>query len=209
VTAATVIVASLAAFVVGCSGCSKSASRGPAENGGGAAMLPADAAVPERSAELDEMWARAKDGEEDDLVRLARREGVTGLEDRGAHPVYRATAARALGFTDGYGALPWLAQVGTSDDPDALAALEGAVTLATQARRQRDPDDAEDLRTGCDKLLAFAKDAAAPRPKRVLAVRALRMLKETGAPACGTAPGAIPTDVDSRAGQPPADAAAK
>jgi hypothetical protein len=168
-------------------------------------MLPADAAAPERAPEIDDMWARAREGEEDDLVRLARREGVTGLEERGAHPAWHATAARALAYTEGWGALPWLAEVGASNDDAADAALESAVTLSTQPRRQREPEDVDDLRTGCDKLLALAKDAAAPRRKRVLAVRALRMLADRGA----VKPDAIPTEVDARpGGAKPEDAAA-
>jgi hypothetical protein len=184
------------ALLAACNGCNKSGPGGTAAAGSApfAALLPPDAAAPVRGPEVEDLWTRAKEGEEDDVVRLARREGVLGLEERGAHPAYRATAARALGFTEGYGALPWLAQVGASDDPDAAIALDAAVSLATQARKQRDPDDAEDLRTGCDKLLELAKNAAASRKKRVAAVRALRMLADTGALKAAD----IPADVDAK-----------
>jgi hypothetical protein len=186
----------LLALCAACNSCNKSGPGGtaPAPSAAFAAALSPDAAAPDRPPEVDDMWARAKDGEEDDLVRLARREGVTGLEERGAHPTYRVTAARALGFTEGFAALPWLAEVGTADGEAAEPALESAVTLAAQRRHQRDPEDAEELRTGCDKLLVLAKDAGAPRKKRILAVRALRMLTDTGAVKTADIPG----DVDAK-----------
>src|SRR5262249_39782337 len=62
-----------------CNGCNKGGSAtAPGASAKIAALLPADASAPERAPEVDDMWARAKDGEEDDLVRLARREGVLG-----------------------------------------------------------------------------------------------------------------------------------
>jgi hypothetical protein len=160
--------------------------------------LPASAAPPPRPPEVNDLWARAKDadaGDEDDVVRLARREGVAGLIERGAHPAWRNVAARAMGYSDGFGALAWLGEVARgADEADAFAALGSAVTLAAQARHQIEGADAEELRAGCDALLGLARDEKQNRRRRVLAVRALRMLTDKG---CAK-PADIPGDLDAR-----------
>ena len=166
---------------------------------GVAQTMSADAEPPPRSAEVDELWARAKDadgGTEDDLARLARREGATGLVERGAHPMWRVIAARALGYTEGFAALPWLAEVGAAPEAEAeaMAALESAVRLAAQVRGQADPEDAEELRAGCDRLLVLAKDPKADKKRKVLAIRALRMLADRG---CVKA-AEVPAELDAR-----------
>jgi hypothetical protein len=102
---------------------------------------------------------------------------------------------RALGHTEGYAALPWLTEVGAgADDGDALAALESAVDLAAQPRRQTDPEDADELHAGTAALLGVARDAKAVRRRRVLAVRALRMLSDKGLVKASE----IPTELDAR-----------
>ena len=159
------IAVALAALALGCPKKTAPTDAAPA------AFVPlaADAAPPARSPEVDDLWARANDedgGTEDDLARLARREGVAGLIERGAHPAWRRAAARALGQTRGFSALAWLAEVGASDDDgDAIAALESAVDLAAQPRRATDPDDAEEIRAGCDKLGSIANTERRSRGK--------------------------------------------
>ncbi len=163
-----------------------------------AQTMSADAEAPPRPPEVDDLWARANDadgGTEDDLSRLARREGVTGLVERGAHPSWRAVAAQALGYTEGFAALPWLTEVGATDsEAVAMAALESATRLAAQVRTQTDPEDAEELRAGCDRLLALACDAKAEKKRRVLAIRALRMLNDRGCVKSAE----VPAELDAR-----------
>ncbi len=170
----------------------------PTEAGAAAVLVPLapDAAAPARSPEIDDLWARAEDedgGVPDDLARLARREGVAGLIERGAHPALRRTAALALGYTDGFSAMAWLGEVaGGEADDAALAALSSAVQLASAPRRATDAEDALELRAGCDKLSELAKNPKAQKQRRILAIRALRMLSDKG---CAKE---IPTDLDAR-----------
>lgn len=157
----------------------------------------ADVNVP-RSAELEELWTRAKDGEDDELARLAAREGEHGLEERAAMPQHRVTALRAMAFADGFSALPTLgaaAMHGTSEE--ASAAVESADTIAARKRTQGDVEDRDELSAGCTALLGAARDAVRPRPVRVGAVRALRMLADAYGTHC-VKPVDIPTDVDAR-----------
>ena len=141
------------------------------------------------------LWARAKDGEGDDVARLADYEGSAGLVERASSPDLRATAIRAAGDCRDFGALPWLASVAADvDDESAMAALDSVAELASQRRRSVDPEDASELRDGCDRLLALAKDTGRARPRRVVAIRALRMLVDRG---CVDAT-QIPTDVDAK-----------
>ncbi len=77
--------------------------------------------------------------------------------------------------------LPLLAQVGTDgNDADARSALDSAVALAARPRRSVDPEDADELHAGCATLLSLARAVDRPRDRRVLAIRALRMLSEYG-----------------------------
>ncbi len=142
------------------------------------ASLPDAEALDPREADL---WARAEDGGADDLLRLADREGSSGLVERAADLSLRRTALRAMAFVHDFVGLPLLAEAAAgSDEADARAALESAVELAAARRTARDPEDAEELKEGCERLLALAKDASAPKARRVLAVDALRMLSERG-----------------------------
>jgi hypothetical protein len=149
-----------------------------------------------RSAQLEELWTRAKDGDDDELARLAAKEGTHGLEERAAAPQYRVTALRAMAFTPGFSGFPTLggaADKGT--DEEARAAVDSADAIAARKREQVDPEDDEELAAGCASLLAAAKNAQRARPIRVGAVRALRMLVDR--PKCVTASD-IPTDVDAK-----------
>ena len=151
-----------------------------------------------RSAEVEELWTRAQAADEDELERLAAREGELGLEERAAMPQYRLTALRAMAFTPSFSALPVLAAAAQrGSDEDARAAVDSADTLAARKHAQTDLEDRDELLSGCAGLLAAAKDAARPRPVRIGAVRALRMLADAYGPLC-VKPVDIPTDVDAR-----------
>jgi hypothetical protein len=157
---------------------------------------------------LSRLWTQAAGGEAGDLARLADREGASGLVERAqAEPSLLMTAVRAMAFAPEPGAfvgLPLLADVARGpDEAAAEAAIESAIDLAARPRRAIDPEDAAELKTGCDTLLALATDAtgasglhlapAALRARRVGAIRALRMLADRGCVAAA----AIPTDLDA------------
>jgi hypothetical protein len=79
-------------------------------------------------------------------------------------------------------------------DAEADAALDSAIDLAARPRRALDPEDFTEMKAGCTSLLALATDAKAPRPRRVKAIRALRMLADRGC----VDPAQLPSDLDAR-----------
>jgi hypothetical protein len=185
---------------VGCGGCGRdSATNAPSGLPGADASSTAlatprpDAAA--RTADVEDLWERAKELEPDDLARLANREGASGLVEEGSrNPAKKPTAIAALAYADGLSALPWLAEAADADDePSARAAIESIDALAARTRRAVDPEDAAELRAGCDRLLVIAKNTSKKRPVRVGAVRALRMWSDRG---CAKAAD-VPTDVDT------------
>lgn len=171
-------------------------------DGGAASAAPASASASASAgaagaddARGDDLWARARSGEPDDLARLAQAEGTEGLVAGATDKERRTIAIRALAHADGLGALPFLAEVSVSGaEGEPEAALESIAALAARPRRSRDPDEALELRAGCDALLGLAKDAKAPRTRRVRAVSALRMLAERGC----VDRRSIPTDLDAK-----------
>jgi hypothetical protein len=152
-----------------------------------------DAAVPMDPRELAQ-WAAAKDGDPEELGRLARLVGCEGLRERADTPELRITAARAMQHCGDFSELPWLAQLaaGASDD-EARAALESIVELAARPRRATDPEDADELHAGCAALLDLARATDRPKDRRVLAIRSLRMLADRGC----VKPADVPTDLDA------------
>ncbi len=187
------LVALLLLAAVGSCTCSKS---DPAVGDGGelpdAPEVDAHASI-ERPFDVEQVWTDAKDGEQSELMRLADREGASGLVERSIDARYRLTALRAMGFTASYVVLPELANAAkTGSEDEATAATDSACMIASDKRRQVDPEDALELREGCDRLLEAAKDTSRPRAVRVGAVRALRMMVDRGC----VKPGDIPTDVD-------------
>ncbi len=161
----------------------------------GAGDAGVDVGVAVEDPRLEELWARARDGEADDLARLADREGSLGLEERAEAGAHRATALRAAGFAGTLEGLPWLASVAANGtDEEAALALQSAAELAAQPRRSVDPEDALEVRAGCDSLLALAKGADRPRARRLGAIGVLRMLADRG---CAKAD-EIPADLDVR-----------
>jgi hypothetical protein len=138
-------------------------------------------------------WAAAAQGDAEELMRLEDLVGCQGLHDRASRRDLRDTAIRAMQYCPDFSELPWLAEVATDkSDADAHAALEAIDELAARPRRANDPDDADELHAGCGALLALARSPSRPRERRVLAVRALRMLSERGCVRRAD----IPADVD-------------
>lgn len=190
-------VAALVALFATCGGCGRSGTgNGPSAAGGPGAS--GTGSVAERAAALDsgpardaQMWAAAKDGDDEDLATLAVHEGAAGLVEATTDPELRPTAIRAMAHARGWAQLPFLAGVAAGkDDAEAKLALDAIVDLAARPRRSEDPEDATELAEGCEKLLGLARAAERERPRRVQAVRALRMMP------CPKAD--LPTDVDVR-----------
>lgn len=128
------------------------------------------------------LWVLAAAGDPDDLAALAREEGAAGLAEHAeAAPARRATALAALAYVDDLGGVPYLARrLDEGPDAEAVAAGASLVDAAARPRTARAPEEAEELVAACGRLLALARDAKRPRPRRVAAVRALRMLAERG-----------------------------
>jgi hypothetical protein len=186
----------LAMLVSACGSCRKT-STGEAANTatGESSGEPAPRASREAGPPRDRaMWDHAREGDVEDLTTLATHEGATGLvEAADEDAALRPTAIRAMAQARGWAQLPYLAKTASgSDDELAKLALASVVDLGARARRAEDPEDAEELRDGCEKLLALARDKERARARRVPAIRALRMLP------CPAADGGIPTDLDAR-----------
>jgi hypothetical protein len=128
-------------------------------------------------------------------MRLADQIGCDVLRVRASDAALRPTAIRAMAFCRDFSELPWLADVATSaGDAEAILALEAIVQQAARGRRSTDPEDATELGEGCRSLLKLARAAGRPRPRRVRAVRALRMLADRGCVKRSD----IPSDLDAR-----------
>jgi hypothetical protein len=140
-------------------------------------------------------WSAAREGDGDELARLADLVGCEGLVERATDAALRQTAIRAMQYCPDFMELPWLAAVAISGaDEEAHTALDVIVEMAARPRRATDPEDAEELHAGCGALLDLAKDSGRPRDRRVMSIRALRMLAERGC----VRRAEIPTDVDAR-----------
>ena len=142
-----------------------------------------------------DLWTRAAEGERGDVERLAAREGSDRLIEEAARRPRRLTALRALAFGADFTPLPFLADVAISGtDEEAAAALESVAELAARPRMATDPEDALEAHEGCARLLVLARDPARQRPRRVLAVRALRLLADRGL----TPAADVPKGLDAR-----------
>ena len=177
-TGAALAVAGFAA----CGACGKSGGAEPSVAPGTASVVVnrTSAPLPEAGAVAYRdvaMWTSAREGTTEDLASLATHEGAAGLVEAAADDALRPTAVRAMGYARGWAQLPYLAKVagGTSDD-EAHLALASLSELAARPRRSEDVEDAEELREGCEKLGALARDVARARERRISAIRALRMM---------------------------------
>jgi hypothetical protein len=201
--AGAVLLAGIATLAT-CGGCGKRAPGGgdttaAASAGAEAPVVAKGSREGDAGTRQDEAaWTSARSGEPEDLATLATQEGAVGLVEASSDPELRSVAIEAMAYAWGWAQLPFLAKTaaGKSDD-DARRALESAAELAARPRRAEDPEDAAELREGCEGLLALARDASMPRARRVGAVRALRMLP---CPPLDRDGGAVslPADVDAK-----------
>ncbi len=153
-----------------------------------------DAGAPMDARESD-AWVRAQDGGDDDDIRLADLVGCTGLRERAGDARLRRTAVRAMAQCQDFSELPWLADLAVrGSDAEALDALDAIGAQSARVRRATDPEDADELHEGCAELLTLARTASQPAPRRVRAIRALRMLSERGCVKRAD----IPTDLDAK-----------
>ena len=175
----TVVIASTLACAA-CSSCGKSPGTNPAPGTSTAAPVNRTVVLPEAgpAAVRDvAMWTSAREGTTEDLASLATHEGAAGLVEAAAEPELRTTALRAMGYARGWAQLPFLTGVATAtDDDEARIALASVSELAARPRRSEDVEDIDELREGCEKLGALARDAARNRDRRIAAIRALRMM---------------------------------
>ena len=174
----TVVIASVLLGASACSGCDKGGA--PPDASGPAYVNRTQAPSPEAgpAAVRDVViWANAKNGTTEDLASLATYEGAAGLVEAANEAELRPTALRAMGYARGWAQLPYLAGVAAAkDDDEARLALESVGELASRKRLSEDAEDADELRDGCEKLGALARDMGGVKPRRVSALRALRML---------------------------------
>lgn len=140
------------------------------------------------------LWQHARLGDAENLSILAHYEGPVGLvrvsdED----PALRPIAIKAMAYVDGWAQLPYLVKAASgANEEEAALAQDSILELATRPRTSVDPEDAEELEEGCKGLLSLAKDTGKSKPRRVNAVRALRMMP------CPMKPEDIPSDVDAK-----------
>jgi hypothetical protein len=184
--------------VVVLGGCGKHAAPGDAGASPGASSGPGSD-VREDAEAMDgreaAQWEAARGGEPEELMRLADLVGCDGLRERAGRVDLRTTAVAAMRYCEDFSELPWLGRLALEgNDADARAALDTIVDQSSRPRRSTDPEDADDLHSGCETLLALARDVARPRDRRVLAIRSLRMLSERGCVKRGDIPG----DLDAR-----------
>lgn len=162
-----------------CGGCGRSNPNAPSGSGSTSASSAAGegGAPPSVAIPSDRLWELAKDGEEEDLATLAVHEGAVGLVEGAARADQRMTAIKAMAYARGWAQLPYLANTAAGkDDADAKAALESVLDLAARPRTSEDPEDAAELQDGCTKLLDLAKTPDRDKARRVMAIRALRMM---------------------------------
>ena len=187
----------LAALLAASCGRSPSPSVSAAAAGPAAAVTEEVVTLPPMDEREVAQWAAASanDGDPDDRMRLVDLVGCIGLRQRAARADLRMTALRAMEYCSDFSELPWLVEVGTTgSDAEANVALDAIVQMAARPLRSVDTEDNDELRAGCATLLALARASDRQKERRVLAIRALRMLAERGCPADG----GIPTEFDVR-----------
>jgi hypothetical protein len=184
-------VAAAVALFATCGGCGRSHPNAPGAAASASASSADAAAPPPFGIARDRLWELAKDGEEEDLATLAVHEGAMGLVEGAARQEHRLTAIRAMAYARGWAQLPFLANAALAkDEAEANAALESAIDLAARPRTSEDPEDASELAEGCGKLADLAKAPEREKGRRIMALRALRMMP------CPKAD--LPTDLDAR-----------
>lgn len=165
-----------------CTGCGKR-PRSPADGGGPASGARSSGSAAPAGSDagpaVDDAlaWENAREGDVEDLVALAVQEGAAGLVEAAGDRDRKKTALRAMAFARGWAQLPYLAKTaGERDDEDARLALEAITELGNRPRRSEDPEDAEELKEGCEALASLVRDVSRPRGRRVLALRGIRLV---------------------------------
>jgi hypothetical protein len=171
--------------LAGALGCGKARQGGSGDGSSAGGADDVAAGASEASAPMDAretaQWTAARQGDPEELMRLEDLVGCEGLVERAARQELRETAIRAMQYCPDFSELPWLARSATEGaTAEARAALETIDELAARPRRATDPEDAEELHEGCAALLDLSRAESRPRERRVLAVRALRMLADRG-----------------------------
>jgi hypothetical protein len=204
-----IAVGGLLAVVVTLATCGGCGRRAPGAGDATSALAAGDAEAPPASkaalaldaASLRDSrkWENAKDGDQEDLSTLAVHEGAMGLIEAASDRDLRPTAIKAMAFARGWAQLPFLAKAANGkDDEEARLALESTVELAARPRTAEDPEDADELREGCDALLVLARDTTRPRSRRIASVRALRMMPCPRSGAATDGGEGLPSDVDTK-----------
>jgi hypothetical protein len=186
-------VAAAVALFASCGGCGRSNPSSPSASASASSSATdgGGRAAPSVAIASDRLWELAKDGEEEDLATLAVHEGAAGLVEGAARADQRMTAIKAMAYARGWAQLPFLANAALAkDEAEAKAALDSVVDLAARPRTSEDLEDKPELEEGCAKLVDLAKAADRDKPRRVTAIRALRMMP------CPKAD--LPTDLDAK-----------
>jgi hypothetical protein len=166
-------------LAAGCDGCTKpgkpAADAGPSADGG----LSSAAPVPTTTSSVGP-WAAAAAGDELAAMRLAEIHTAPELVAiaRGG-PQADAALVALRHANDAELALADLARLAT-DTRRGEAALRTIVAIAARPTRHTEPLDPDGLATCIERLQTLSRDAQAPRPRRVLAVDALRGFARAG-----------------------------
>lgn len=132
--------------------------------------------APETDAWSATLWERAREGEADDLARLAQFEGSVGLVTH-AQGERRKTALLALAYADDLSAAAFLADAARKNE-DADLALDVLLDLLTRPRRAVDPEDALEIAEACQTLRALVQDKATADDRRVRVERVLSHMRD-------------------------------
>jgi hypothetical protein len=183
----------------------------------GASSSPSATESKAREVVNTDLWTDAESKEPGALMRLASGIGpdeIAEVAEEAASSTRRSSALAALEYvctaprSDHLGGscpmrvlLP-LSRIATDRPDDALFALRAASTLASSRERAEDPEDFEEVREACQKLVALAKSGAA-RPSRVQAARIVKLLEGRKLPrpwlsgnACSAAD--LPKDLENK-----------
>lgn len=169
----------------------ESPSSAPIDGG----LAAGEGGPPAEEPRLAALWEQAVDGGADDLARLEAAVGSEGVTASYPYARRRLTALRSLAYAEDLDSFPFLATAATSGtDDEASASLDSVALLLARPRRATDPEDALQVREGCARLVALAKDAARSRSRRIRAVGVLRAAADRG----WVRRGDIPSDLDGR-----------
>lgn len=176
---ARVVVVTFVAALVACG--KKDAPPATLSASASVSSAPPSVADADAGASATELWTAAASLAPEDLSRLALREGTAGLVAGATDPARRRVAVLALQFVDDLDGLPFLAEAAAGQDAElATGAAESIEALAARPRRAVDPEDALEVRAGCDRLREVLKDKAKSKPLRFRLARTLRMLEDRG-----------------------------